>query len=181
MSQQQTLKPHSDWSYTITSNTVTKLTCYYNDAYEAVVHQFQLQVPQIDTLRIRAATNNHETKQVLEDINSPSGFVLFADYNHAGWTRHFTAQGVTLQRAHRFTFGNPLYALPILQQNIEAALHIPLDCCFIEQPDHNRTKLVVTLPTSALETVDDDGGVKRALADLEAKVFVLVQRLAAWH
>lgn len=179
MSQQLTAKSQPNCGYMTSSTTATKLTCYYKDAYDTVIRRFRLQVPQLDILRIRAATSDQDVTHVLEDASSPSGFVLFADYNHAGWMRHFTTEGGALQRAHRFTFGNPLYALPVLQQNIEAALHIPLDCCFIEELDENRTKLVVTLPSSFLETADDDGGVRRALADVEAKLFALVQRLVA--
>ncbi|KAF9696733.1 hypothetical protein EKO04_005169 [Ascochyta lentis] len=162
MSQQPSAKLQLDCEYTITSTTNSKLTCYYNDTYDNVIRQFKLLVPQLDLVRIRTAVSDQDVMHVLEDVSSPSGFVLFADYNHAGWMRHFTTQVGAQKRAHRFTFGNPLYALPALQENIGVALHIPLDCCFIEELDKERTKLVVTLPTSFLQDAgaDDNVGVK---------------------
>jgi len=162
-----------------TSATVSKLTHYYDDTYDAVIGRLRAQVPQLDTLRMRAATSSQDIIRVVEDAKSPSGFVLFAEYNHAGWMRHFTPRGEILQRAHRFTFGNPLYALPVLQQRIDVALHIPLDCCIVEESDKNRTKLIVTLPTSFIEIDSGDSdGVRAALAEIEQKMLALVQSLA---
>ncbi|KAF3000083.1 hypothetical protein E8E13_002318 [Curvularia kusanoi] len=161
--------------YTTNSSTVTKLTYYYSDTYEAVIQRFRSQVPKIDVSQIRAATSAQDITRVIEATNSPSGFVLFADYNHAGWMRHFTTHETPLRRAQRFTFGNPLYALPILQRNIDVALHIPLDCCFVEELEDKRVKLVVTLPISSADSADD--GMRQALADLEDKVVALIDSL----
>ena len=177
MSSQSTATSQPGCEFTTTSTTATKLTCYYNDAYDSIIQRFRIEVPQVDILRIRAAISAQDVTHVLENASSPSGFVSFAEYNHAGWMRHFSNQGGSSKRAHRFTFGNPLYALPVLQQDIEVAVHIPLDCCFIEELDEGRTRLVVTLPTSFLKTADDDDGVRRALVSIEAKLFKLVQRL----
>jgi uncharacterized protein (DUF302 family) len=179
MAQQLTMRAQPGREPMRTPATVIKLTHYYDDTYDAVIGRFRVQVPRLDTLRMRAATNSQDVTRVVEDAKSPSGFVLFAEYNHAGWMRHFTPQGRTLQRAHRFTFGNPLYALPVLQQRIDVALHIPLDCCIVEERDECRTKLIATLPISFVEI---DGGdsddVRATLAEIEQKMLALVQSLA---
>ena len=176
MSQHFIAKDQLDCEHTTTSTTITKLICYSNDGYDTVIQEFRLLVPQINIPRMRAAASNKDISHAVEAASSPSGFVLFAEYNHAGWMRHFVTEGKTLQRSHRFTFGNPLYALPVLQNDIQAALHIPLDCCFIEELEAKRTKMIVTLPTTLLEGTDNDG-VKQALADLESRLLTLVQRL----
>lgn len=179
MSQLPTTRSRSECEPKTTSATVVQLTHYYDNTYDAIICRFRVQVPQLNILRMRAATDSEEVTRVVEDAKSPSGFVLFAEYSHAGWMRHFTHQGRTLQRAHRFTFGNPLYALPVLQQRIDVALHIPLDCCIIEELDRNRTRLVVRLPTSFVDTEDgDSSSVRAALADVEKKLLKLVQSLA---
>lgn len=175
MSQRLTTKSRPDYEYTTASTTTTQIICSYNDAFEAVIRRFRFLVPEVDVSHIRAATNACDVKRAIEDTGSPSGFVLFADYNHAGWMRHFTTPEAPVRRAQRFTFGNPLYALPILQCDIEAALHIPLDCCFIEEIEGSMTKLIVTLPA---ESGSDDDAMRQALANLGAKLTVLVQLLA---
>ena len=175
MSRQLATKSWPECGYTTKSTTTTQIICSYNDTYEAVVQRFRFLVPEVDVSRIRAATSACDVKRAIEDTDSPSGFVLFADYNHAGWMRHFTTPEAPVRRAQRFSFGNPLYALPILQFDIEAALHIPLDCCFIEEIEGSMTKLVVTLPA---ETGSDNDAMRQALANLGAKLTVLVQLLA---
>jgi uncharacterized protein (DUF302 family) len=175
MEQSPRAKSQLRFEYTTASTTITKLTCNFDEAYDIIVERFRLHVPQLSIARIRAATNDEEIKQALEAAGSPSGFVLFAEYNHAGWMRHFAIEGNPTQRAHRFTFGNPLYALPVLQHSIQAGLHIPLDCCFIEELDGMRTKMVITLPTSFLDSVDDVA--KLALAGIEAKLLTLIHWL----
>lgn len=175
MSQQLTTKSRPEYGYTTTSTTTTEIICFYNDTYEAVIRRFRFLVPEIDLSRVRAATDAGDVKRAIEDTCSPSGFVLFADYNHTGWMRHFATPEAPVRRAQRFTFGNPLYALPILYRNIETALHIPLDCCFIEEIEGSMTKLIVTLPA---ETGSDNDAMRQALANLEARLTVLVQLLA---
>lgn len=72
-----------------------------------------------------------------------------------------------------------MYALPVVQERIDVALHIPLDCCIIEELDKGSTKLIVTLPTSFVEIEDGDGGgLRAALAGIEKKLLALVQSLA---
>ncbi|KAF2736688.1 hypothetical protein EJ04DRAFT_148947 [Polyplosphaeria fusca] len=173
---QPTAISRPDCERTTTSATIIKLTCSFNDTYEAIIQRFRLQVPQLDILRIRTATSDEDVKQAVEAARSPSGFVLFAEYNHAGWMRHFMTQGGSLRRAHRFTFGNPLYALSVLQHNIQAALRIPLDCCFIEELEDKRTQMIVDLPINLLAE-DNDNGARQAGAELEAKLLSLVESL----
>lgn len=178
--EQFTAASRPDYEGITASTTVTKLTCYFNDTYDATIRRFRLRVPQLDISRYRASTSDRDIKQALEAANSPSGFVLFAEYNHAGWMRHFMTQAGPFRRAHRFTFGNPLYALPVLQENIEAALRIPLDCCFIEGLDDEKTKMIVDLPVNSLESTGDtdtDVGARQALVELEAKLLSLVDSL----
>jgi uncharacterized protein (DUF302 family) len=175
MEENSQAKLHLNCEYTTTSTTITKLNCNFDDAYDMIIQRFRLHVPQLNMAHIRAATTDEEIKQALEAAVSPSGFVLFAEYNHAGWMQHFTMDGKPTQRAHRFTFGNPLYALPVLQHSIQAALHIPLDCCFIEELDGMRTKMIITLPTSFLDSADDVA--KLALSEIEAKLLTLVHCL----
>ncbi|KAK7188534.1 hypothetical protein DPSP01_005500 [Paraphaeosphaeria sporulosa] len=178
MAHHPTAKPQLACEYTATSTTITKLSCHFNDTYDTIIQKFRLQVPLLDISRMRAATKDKEISQAVEASGSPSGFVLFAEYNHAGWMRHFTIHGKPLQRAHRFTFGNPLFALPVLQHSIQAALHIPLDCCFIEELDRKRTKMIVTLPTTFLGSTEVDVDAARlALAEIEGKLLTLVQQL----
>lgn len=175
MCYQTTMNANSIGQHSTTRTTITNVTYYSNDSYDEVMRRFRGKVPKLDVIRLRAATNAADITKVLEDANSPSGFVLFAEYNHAGWMRHFEAQAGPLKRAHRFTFGNPLYALPVLQGEIEAALRVPLDCCFIEDPDSHQTRIIFTLPTTMVETSDDR--TNEALAEIEAKVYALVKDL----
>jgi hypothetical protein len=104
MSQRLTTKSRPDYEFTTTSTTTTQIICSYNDTYEAVIRRFRFLVPEVDVSRIRTATNACDIKRAIEDTGSPSGFVLFADYNHAGWMRHFTTPEAPIRRAQRFTY-----------------------------------------------------------------------------
>lgn len=148
--------------------TIKTITFYSDDTYDAIISSFRSQVPPLDIARMRAATNDKEIKQAVEAACSPSGFVLFADYNHAGWMRHFGHQS----RAHRFTIGNPLFALPVLQHDIDVALHIPLDCCFVEELKVKRTKMIFTLPTTL---VDGDCKEIVGIVEIEEKLLALAR------
>lgn len=137
-------------------------------------------------------------------------FVLFYELNHSGWVRHFlqaepTASTLSFDTSiesseeapretgeHqgggliRFIFGNPLIAASILKKDVEAGLHVPVECLFVETEENSvkGTKMVVMMPggliarNKADETSELGGDVlSPEVAELEAKILRLVEEL----
>ncbi|KAK7703233.1 hypothetical protein SLS64_009210 [Diaporthe eres] len=136
-------------------------------------------------------------------------FVLFYELNHSHWIRHFnTEPTASTLSSHiigelsknpsaenvrhrgrgliRFIFGNPLIAAGILKEDVEAGLHVPVECMFVETGEKNvaGTKMVVIMPGGLIardrneETSETEGETLRLkVAELEAKILKLVEEL----
>ena len=136
---------------------VRRLTCFTTASYSDIIKHFHALIPKLDLASFRAATSLSSIQQVIRQADSPSGFVQFVEFDHGRWLGHCPlpheagseqrerGEGHQQLGLHRFTFGNPLYAMEILQQSPDAALNVPLDCCIVEQPD-GTCKISTVLP-----------------------------------
>lgn len=136
-------------------------------------------------------------------------FVLFYELNHSNWIHHFnTEPTASTLSSHtvgelskytpvenvqhrgrgliRFIFGNPLIAAGILKEDVEAGLHVPVECMFVETGEKNAegTKMLVMMPGGLIdrdmneETSETEGEALRPkVAELEAKILKLVEEL----
>ena len=76
----------------------------------------------------------------------------------------------------RFLFGNPLIAVTLLREDVEAGLHVPVECCFVELEDGG-TKMVMMMPGGLVaghQGASENQRLKEAVAVLEEKVMKLV-------
>ncbi|KAK2595803.1 hypothetical protein QQS21_006566 [Conoideocrella luteorostrata] len=83
------------------------------------------------------------------------------------------------RRAHRFIFGNPLIAINMIRESLEATLHVPLDCGFVEQ-EGGSTRMVVLLPDGLVAGhagVSNNETLHRATDDLQRKIFALIEAI----
>ncbi|KAJ5102988.1 hypothetical protein N7532_003517 [Penicillium argentinense] len=176
------------------SITVQRLAVSIPASYAKVLDRFRTLVPQIKLGDLRASTSAEEIAKVIADTQTSTDFVLFAEFNHGRWIRHFPpfsgeqnlgsgeSQGIHKGRGvHRFIFGNPLLAITMLRENVEAALHVPLDCAFIEQED-GWTRMVMLLPEGLVAGYDEfasNQALREAASNLEEKIFRLVDAITS--
>lgn len=151
--------------------TVHRLTSFSNLPFDQVIARFRTLVPQIDLRTLSTQNNAQGVEDVVRSTKTSSGFALFAEFNHGRWIQFFPAletrplmtsgaeppqdtpgsQGSEAAGIHsgkglmRFIFGNPLVAITMLKHDVEAGLHVPVECCFVEQDDGS-TKLITLLP-----------------------------------
>ena len=186
---------------TVEAITVHRLTSFSNRPFEQVISSFRTLVPQIDLRKLSTQTNAQGIEDVVRSTNTSSGFALFAEFNHGRWIQFFPAQpkspltsswdessretlasqGTSMAGIHggkglmRFIFGNPLVAATMLKHDVEAGLHVPVECCFVEQEDGS-TKLITLLP-SGLIAGHDQGLKNRELREAVGKLEDMVLRL----
>ncbi|KAI3394419.1 hypothetical protein diail_2831 [Diaporthe ilicicola] len=187
--------------------TVHRLTSYTTTPFATMIRRFRALVPQVDLSNLRSQTSAEGVREVIESTLKQSDvhfgeyqkrFVLFYELNHSHWIRHFhtaadssedpPGQTVLGQERGlvRFIFGNPLIAVDILKEDVEAGLHVPVECIFVETGEKNArgTKMVVMMPGGLIdrnrneETSEMEAGTLRLnVAELEAKILKLVEEL----
>ncbi|GAB0137976.1 hypothetical protein EsDP_00006226 [Epichloe bromicola] len=165
-----------------------------------LVERFRHHVPPIKAGVLREQTSAEGIARVIQETGTKSGFVLFAEFDHGRWIRHFppfsTKSTTTLGGlgptavhehdsepgrggglgAHRFIFGNPLFAIDMIRESVEATLHVPLDCGFVEQPDGS-TRIVMLLVEGLVAGhggASANEGLRHATRELQIKVFRLM-------
>lgn len=184
--------------------TVHRLTSYTTTPFATVIQRFRTLVPQVDSKQLRSQTSAEGVREVIESTLGQSvaqsggyqkQFVLFYELNHSHWIHYFsesTEDPLVENSFHqgrglvRFIFGNPLIAVDILREDIEAGLHLPVECMFVEtgEKDVGGTKMVVMMPGALIarnsneETSETEGEALRLrVAELEAKILKLVEEL----
>ena len=173
---------------------VHRLVSHTATPYAEVIQHFRHLVPQINLIDYRAQTSAEGIERVIRNTGTTNNFVLFAEFNHGHWIKHFpttpipssSLQSTSLDDVvhggrglHRFVFGNPLFAITMIREDVEAALHVPMDCCLIEQEDGS-TRTVTLLPSgliAAHETGRSNEALKRAAGEVERKLLDLIEEV----
>lgn len=183
--------------------TVHRLTSHTSDSFDTVIQRFRSLVPQVNLRDIVSSTNAKDIEDVIKATGTTTDFVLFYEMNHGRWIRHFpalpqefaltsdtpTAPDSTDSTTHsvddavhrgrgliRFVFGNPLIAITMIREDAEAGLHVPVECCFVEQEDGS-TKMIMMLPGGLIAghgSGHENGKLKEAVGALEEKVLRLI-------
>lgn len=173
--------------------TVKRLTLDIPTPYAQIIDRFRTLVPRIDLSQLRAQNKPEGIEDLIRTTGTTTGFVTFTEFDHGRWIRHFppfsnkTPDGAgeltptaTGRGVHRFIFGNPLFAITMLRESLEAALHVPLDCSFVEQVDGS-ARIIMLLPDSLVAghaAVSDNEALHNAALDLEGKVYRLIEEIS---
>ncbi|KAJ5155288.1 hypothetical protein N7492_008091 [Penicillium capsulatum] len=164
---------------TIETIAVKRLAVTIPTSYIQTIHRFRTLVPQIDLVRMRAQSSPEEIAETVRSTGTSTDFVTFTEFDHGRWIRHFPPFSDTTQTSgensstsgrgiHRFIFGNPLFAIGLIRESREAALHVPLDCGFVEQEDGS-TRMIILLPDGLVAShvaVSDNQALHAAALDL---------------
>jgi len=103
----------------------------------------------------------------------PSGFMLFAAFDHGGW---LPTAGVN-RKVLRVILGNPLIAITMIRHDVTAALFAPVEVLVLDEPD-NRSSVTYIRPSSLMVTEENPPLLDAARA-LDAKLDALVAKVVA--
>ncbi len=118
-----------------------------------------------------AASAEDYAREVEKRFAGESGFMLFSEIDHGGWTPIFGMR----RKAMRWIFGNPLMAITMLRHDITAGLFVPVELLLIEEPDGGGATLIYVRPSSLI-AIDGNPELLAAAQALDAKFEALVAR-----
>jgi uncharacterized protein (DUF302 family) len=122
---------------------------------------------------IAATSDSWESYQrEVQSHVGPSGFMLFASFNHGGW---ITKAGIH-REALRLIIGNPLIAITMLRHDVTAGLFAPVEVLLTDETSGSAMTYVVP---SSLMVVEPNPSLAAAANDLDAKLAALAAKVAA--
>jgi uncharacterized protein (DUF302 family) len=100
----------------------------------------------------------------------PSGFMLFAAFDHGGWIGKSGIQRKVL----RLVIGNPLIAITMLRHDVTAGLFAPVELLLADE-EGGTSSLTYVVP-STLMVVEPNPPLLSAARDLDAKLAALASK-----
>jgi len=172
---------------TLEPTTATRLTTTTSTAYSIVLSRFRNLVPPFPKGLLDGSTKDRSTFEATTNTAiGPQGFVLFHEFNHGSWIRVFSDpctvnpggdngpnKGLGL---HRLIFGNPLIAITMIREDVEAGLYVPIEMLLVEL-DGGGTKCVAQLPSGLIaghKGGNENQKLVEAVAFLDGKLMDLI-------
>lgn len=112
-------------------------------------------------------------ERAVQPFAGPSGFMLFAMWNHGGW---IGKAGIDRQ-ALRVVIGNPLIAITLLRHDVTAGLFAPVELLLTSE-ENGRSALTYVAPSS-LMVIDDSPDLLAAATALDDKLAALARAVTA--
>ncbi|WP_166902228.1 DUF302 domain-containing protein [Mycobacterium sp. DL440] len=117
----------------------------------------------IDDIAVKFTSWESYEREVRSHVG-PSGFMLFAQWDHGGW---INKAGIDRQVV-RVVIGNPLIAITMLRHDVTAGLFAPVELLVTEEDD-DRSALTYVVPSS-LMVVEPNPALLKAATELDAKL-----------
>ncbi|MGH3560425.1 MAG: DUF302 domain-containing protein [Mycobacterium sp.] len=112
-------------------------------------------------------------QEEVESRVGPSGFMLFAFFDHGGWIK----QAGIDRKVLRAIIGNPLIAITMLRHDVTAGLFAPVELLLVEQ-DNVHSRLIYVKPSS-LMVVEANPPLLAAAQQLDSKLYALAAKVTA--
>ncbi|MGA5541244.1 DUF302 domain-containing protein [Mycobacterium sp. NPDC051198] len=112
-------------------------------------------------------------ERAVQSFVGPSGFMLFATWNHGGW---ISKAGIDRQ-VLRVVIGNPLIAITMLRHDLTAGLFAPVELLLTSEAN-GRSALTYVAPSS-LMVIDDSPDLLAAATVLDDKLAALARTVTA--
>jgi uncharacterized protein (DUF302 family) len=103
----------------------------------------------------------------------PSGFMLFATFDHGGW---ITKTGID-RKVLRVVIGNPLIAITMIRHDVTAGLFAPVELLLTDE-GNGHSALTYVQPSS-LMVVEPNPPLDAAARELDAKLAALAAKVTA--
>ena len=127
---------------------------------------------QIDDIGARFESWESYEHEVQSHVG-PSGFMLFALWNHGGWIKK---AGIG-RKVLRVVIGNPLIAITMLRHDVTAGLFAPVELLLTEE-ENGRSSLTYVVPSS-LMVVEPNPSLRAAALELDAKLSAVAAAVTA--
>jgi uncharacterized protein (DUF302 family) len=109
-------------------------------------------------------------RERVESHVGPSGFMLFALFDHGGW---ITKAGID-RKALRVILGNPLIAITMLRHDVSAGLFAPVELLIV---DEGAGSSLTYVKPSSLMVVQPNPELLSAAQQLDAKLAALAEKV----
>ncbi|MDW5265521.1 MULTISPECIES: DUF302 domain-containing protein [Acidobacteriaceae] len=124
-------------------------------------------VPLINEVAANSASSKEFDAEVTRRFVGPSGFMVFAQIEHSTWIAKY---GIS-QRVVRIIFGNPLFAITMMREDISAGLFAPVEMLLVENT--SGSTLYYVRPSTLMVTVDNPP-LRMAAIELDRKLEQLI-------
>ena len=124
----------------------------------------------INELAARFETWDSFRKEIESHVG-PSGFTLFASFNHGAWIKKVGIR----RKALRLIIGNPTIAITMLRHDLTAGLFAPVEQFLVEEAD-DRCSLTYVRPSS-LMVVEKNDALLDAAKQLDSKLQALATKI----
>ena len=118
-----------------------------------------------------AADSWESYQRQVEPHVGPSGFMLFALFDHGAWIKK---AGID-RKVLRVIFGNPMIAITMLRHDVQAGLFAPVEALVADEGD-GRSSLTYVKPSS-LMVIEPNPQLLSAAEELDAKVAALAAKV----
>ena len=112
-------------------------------------------------------------RKEIESHVGPSGFTLFASFNHGAWIKKVGIR----RKALRLIIGNTTIAITMLRHDLTAGLFVPVELILVEE-DHGHCSLTYVRPSS-LMVVETNDALLAAATPLDAKLQALATKVTS--
>jgi uncharacterized protein (DUF302 family) len=162
----------------------TRLTASTTTPFATIKSRFHQLVPSIN---VASLLNNLDRATFESTVGSqigPHGFALFYTVDHSKWIQFYPTSDAPKGPHHgralvRFIFGNPLLAITMIREDVEAGLYVPIELLLMET-EEGGAKCVAQLPSGLI--AGHEGGTSneslvKAVAELDRKLLGLIDEL----
>jgi len=116
----------------------------------------------------------------VEDVLGPHSFMHFTEFDHGAWLPIFDASTAKAAdgrwlKAKRFILGNPLIAITMLRQDLDAGLYVPTELILVEE-DAAGSRIVYQQPSGLIAGFEGaEEPLRQAAEELDRKLEGLVR------
>ncbi|MGO9545079.1 MAG: DUF302 domain-containing protein [Rhodomicrobium sp.] len=130
-------------------------------------------IPEIVAAAQKAVSEADYAREV-ERFLGPSGFMLFAEFDHGGWIHKFGIE----RRALRWILGNPLIAITMIRHDIASGLFVPIELLLTERAGGQGATVLYVRPSSLI-AIGGNPDLLAAAKALDAKFEALIANATA--
>jgi uncharacterized protein (DUF302 family) len=144
--------------------------------FDEVLNRFRSQCGRasagaIGEIAARTSSAEEFEREVNRSLVGPSGFMIFAEFDHSPWMR---AYGLN-RRVLRIIFGNPLIAITMLREDISAGLFAPVELLLLYNDSGTTIQYV---QPSSLIVINDNPPLLKAAQALDEKLSALISTIS---
>ena len=145
--------------------------------FEEVVRRLHEQtgrttIGEIAALAATASSSEDFHNDVTQRFVGPSGFMVFAEFDHGGWISRY---GID-RRVLRVILGNPLIAITLMRHDISAGLFAPVEILLVDHASGPGSTVHYVRP-STLMMVDGNPELASAALELDRKLDLLISNI----